>query len=138
MKTTLFISLLIVSAAAARPLDWKDDAWYPTNPPKKVYPGNQEQNEIQKKSNQMLVDALRQQESKSTKTPEDAFLAAYRLIQTARKNIQSKEYAPAKENLSQAISRLEDLRKQYPEWGNEIVKYRFDYAQSLLAAMPSK
>ena len=138
MKTTLFIPLLIVGVAAAQPIDWKDDAWYPTNPPKKAYSSKQEENNIQKKSVKMLVDALRQRESQASKTPEDSFLSAYKLIQTAEKDIQSKEYVLAKENLSQAVNCLEDLRKQYPEWGKEIVEYRFDYAQSLLAALPGK
>jgi hypothetical protein len=138
MKTTIFISLLSTTLASAQPLDWKDEAWHPTNPPKKIYPTSQEQDNRLKKSNQMLVEALRQKDSKSAKAPEDAFLTAYRLIQSAEKNIQNKEYGPAKENLSQAINDLESLRKQYPEWGKNIVKYRSDYAQTLLGALPTK
>jgi hypothetical protein len=138
MKTAFFISLVALATASAQPIDVRDELWYPTNPPKKAFQDKQEQSEIQKKSQDALLKALRDQAARQNRSPEDLFLEAYKAIQVGQKNIQNKEYSPAKENLTQAITTLSNLQNQFPEWGEEIVRYRVDIAQSLLTSLPSK
>jgi len=138
MKAVLLISLLVLETASAQPIDVRDELWHPTNPPKKVFRDKQEQSEIQKKSQDALLKALREQASEQKRSPEDLFLEAYKMIQMAEKKIQSKEYSPAKDSLTQAITTLSDLHNQFPEWGEEIVRYRVELAQSLLTSLPAK
>jgi len=130
MRIVILTLLLVISTSAAQPIDARGDLWYPTNPPKKVSPDNE------KEAGDALMKALRNRvEGKIS--PDESFLRAYKTIQVAQNNIKNKEYAQAKDDLTRAISILSDLQTQSPQWGSEIVKYRIDFANSLLASLPA-
>ena len=138
MKAAFLLLLFAVAPASTQPIDARDELWNPTNPPKKASQSQQDQAEIQKKSQDALLKALREHAAKPERSPENLFLDAYKMIQVAQQNIQSKEYSSAKERLTQATTTLSDLHNQYPEWGKEIVRYRVELAQSLLTSLPIK
>jgi len=130
MRIVILKLLLVISTSAAQPIGARDELWHPTNPPKKVSPGNE------KAAGDALMKAQRNQvEGKIS--PDESFLRAYKTIQVAQENVKNKEYAKAKDNLTRAISILSDLRTQSPQWAGEIVKYRIDFANSLLASLPA-
>ncbi len=138
MKPAILLALLAATVATAQPVDVKDELWYPTNPPKKVYPAKDTSAPEQKAPDTAPEGIPHQGAGNTTSSPEDMFLAAYQRITAAQKNITAKEYDLARKGLTQALTGLDDLSKRYPQWQPQIVKFRSESTQKLLSTLPTK
>lgn len=138
MKPAILLPLLAATIATAQPIDVKDELWYPTNPPRKVSPDTQAPAPAQKASADTSANITSQGSGNITRSPEDIFLAAYQEVTKAQKSITAKDYDEARKDLTRAITGLDELGKLYPQWQPQIVKFRTESTQKLLASLPSK
>ena len=68
-------------------------------------------------------------------SPQDDYLQIYVMIQDGDKSAATGQNSQAREKFETALSRLEKLKNENPEWEPTIVKYRIKYLSEKLEAM---